>query len=435
MKRLTRTFTNDIEAALDRYGSRRSGTLLLTVTGGLVAALLWAHLAVLEEVTHGEGKVIPSSQLQVVQPLEGGIVSALHVKEGQKVEAGAPLVNIDDTGFASSLGEVKQKLMAMLARKARLEAEANEKDPSFSGIAVDKAVIDAELALFTARKAALADEVAVANQQLAQKRLERTEVETRLKETKATIGYALRELELARSLKSKGAFPELELLKLERQYRSDQRDVAMLEATLPRTEAAISEATAKLSNASATFRARAREGLTETNANIAVFDESMRAAEDRVRRTTLRAPVRGVINKLVINTIGAVVRPGESIVEIVPIEEKLLIEARVRPQDVAFIHPGQAASIKVTAYTYTVYGDLPGEVERIGADTIPDEKGNPFYRVILRTKRNHLGDDKSPLPIIPGMVVTADIQTGRKSVLDYLFQPIQVIRSQALTER
>ena len=435
MKRLTRTFTNDVEAALDRHGSRGSGTLLFTITAGLVASGLWAHFAVLEEVTHGEGKVISSSQLQVVQPLEGGIVSALHVKEGQKVEAGTPLVNIDDTGFASSLGEMRQKQMAVLARKARLEAEANDTTPSFKGIAVDQTVLDAELALFNARKAALKDEVAVAEQQLAQKRLERTEIQTRLKETKATIAFALREVEMARSLKSKGAYPELELLKLERQYRSDQRDIAMLEATLPRTDAAISEATAKLSNASATFRARAREGLADANASIAVTDEGMRAAEDRVRRTTLRAPVRGVINKLVVNTIGAVVKPGESIIEIVPIEEQLLIEARVRPQDVAFIHPNQPASIKVTAYTYTVYGDLPGIVERIGADTIPDEKGNPFYRVILRTKRNHLGDEKNPLPIIPGMVVTADIQTGRKSVMDYLFQPIQVIRSQALKER
>ena len=197
----------------------------------------------------------------------------------------------------------------------------------------------------------------------------------------------------------------------------------------------IAEATAKIQATILTFRARASEGLGEINASLAVTDESLKAAEDRVRRTTLRSPVNGIVNKLVVNTIGAVVRPGESIVEIVPVEDNLLVEARVRPQDVAFIHPGQAASVKVTAYNYTVYGDLPGVVVRIGADTIPDEKGNPYYRVILRTSSNHLGSDKDPLPIIPGMVVTADIKTGRKSVMDYMLQPIQVARHEALRER
>jgi adhesin transport system membrane fusion protein len=240
---------------------------------------------------------------------------------------------------------------------------------------------------------------------------------------------------MARSLKSKGAFPELELLKLERQFRSDQRDIATLEATLPRTDAAIAEAQATLTNATAAFRAKAREGLAETNAQISVIEESLKGAADKVRRTVLRAPVRGVVNKMSPTTIGAVVKPGESIVEIVPIEGQLLIEARVRPQDVAFIHPNQPASVKVTAYTYTVYGDLPGTVERIGADTLPDEKGNPYYRVILRTSRAFLGEAASPLPIIPGMVVTADIQTSKKSVLAYLFAPIQVVRAQAMRER
>lgn len=435
MKKLEQAFANDVTAALERHGSRGSGPLLFTVSAGLLAIGVWAHFAVLDEVTHGEGKVIPSSQTQVVQPLEGGIISAIHVKEGAKVEAGAPLVSIDDTGFASSLGELKQKQMALAARKARLDAEALGREPVFDTTLIDRGLIDSELASFTARAASLKQEIAVAEQQLSQKRLERTEIQTRLKETKATTAIAQRELDLARNLKSKGAYPEMELLKLEKQFRSDQRDIAMLEATLPRTEAAIAEANAKLANATAAFRARAREGLAETNANLAVIDETLRGAEDKVRRTTLRAPVRGVINKLAVATIGAVVRPGENIVELVAIEDQLLIEARVRPQDVAFIHPGQPASVKVTAYTYTVYGDLPGTVERIGADTLPDEKGNPYYRVILRTSRNHLGDEKSPLPIIPGMVVTADIQTGKKTVLDYLFQPIQVIRSQALKER
>ena len=309
------------------------------------------------------------------------------------------------------------------------------KDPSFAGLGLDPAIIAAEMLLYKARQASLAEELAVVEQQLAQRRLERVEITTRLDEAKATSALALRELELGRSLKRSGAYPEMELLRLERQYRSEMRDIAVLAASLPRSEAAIAEATAKIQATILTFRARASEGLGEINASLAVTDESLKAAEDRVRRTTLRSPVNGIVNKLVVNTIGAVVRPGESIVEIVPVEDNLLVEARVRPQDVAFIHPGQAASVKVTAYNYTVYGDLPGVVVRIGADTIPDEKGNPYYRVILRTSSNHLGSDKEPLPIMPGMVVTADIKTGRKSVMDYMLQPIQVARHEALRER
>jgi membrane fusion protein, adhesin transport system len=435
MRRLEQTFANDVAAALDRQGSRNMWPLLVTIALGLGATLLWAHLAVIDEVTHGEGRVIPSSQVQVVQPLEGGIISAIDIKEGQRVAAGAPLLRIDDVGFSSSLGELKQKRMALAARKVRLEAEASGDEPKFTGIVVEPLIVQAELLLHQSRKASLAEEIAVVEQQLAQRRLERIEIKTRLDGTKATLAYALRELELARDLKRRGAYPEMDLLRLERQYRTEQRDIAVLEASMPRTDAAISEATAKMQAAILSFKSRASEGLAETNATLAVTDESLRAAEDRVRRTILRSPVDGIVNKLTITTVGAVVRPGENIVEIVPVEDKLLVEARVRPQDVAFIHPGQAASVKVTAYVYTVYGDLPGVVDRIGADTIPDEKGVPYYRVILRTNRNYLGTDKDALPIFPGMVVTADIQTGRKSILDYMLRPIQVARSQALTER
>lgn len=435
MTSLERTFANDVDAALDRQGMTSTWPFLLAVTAGLAALALWSHFAILDEVTRGDGRVIPSSQLQIVQPLEGGLVAAISVKEGQRVEAGTPLVRIDDVGFSASLGELQQKRSALLARKLRLEAEMQRRQPDFSGASLDAVLVAAEQALFQARAAALDEEVAVARQQLTQRQLERTEINTRLSETKATSTFALRELELARDLKRRGAYSEMELLRLEKAYRAELRDIAVLQATLPRTEAAIAEAQAKIQAAVLGFVSRASEALAECNASLAVTEESLRAAQDRVRRTVLRAPVNGIVNKLSVSTIGAVVKPGESIVEIVPLEDTLLVEARVRPQDVAFIRPGQPASIKVTAYTYTVYGDLPGVVERIGADTVPDEKGNPYYRVILRTQRTHLGADRNALPIMPGMVVTADIQTGRKSVLAYLIAPIQVARHEALRER
>jgi adhesin transport system membrane fusion protein len=227
----------------------------------------------------------------------------------------------------------------------------------------------------------------------------------------------------------------MQVLKLARQERSERRDINVLLSALPRMKAAIQETQSKIEALQTTFHSGASEALAETLASLAVTEEALKATQDRVRRSILRAPTRGIVNKLNVTTIGAVVRPGESVVEIVPIEDSLLVEARVRPQDVAFIRPGQPASIKVTAYDYTVYGDLPGTVERIGADTIMDEEKKPYYRVILKTPRTHLGRAEEPLPIMPGMVVSADIQTGKKSVLDYLTRPIQSVRHEAFRER
>ena len=435
MRALDETFANDIGTAMDLQGSRSALPLLAAVTIGLIAAGVWAHFAMIEEVTRGQGRVIPSSHVQVVQPLEGGIVAAIEIREGQQVEQGAPLVRLDDTNFSASHGELKQKRMALLARRARLIAETTGSEPSFDIPGLDDKVAAPERALFEARKAALEQELTVTRQQLAQRKLELEEAETKLEEMGETIVFIQKELKLADDLQRKGAFPEMQVLKLARQERSERRDINVLLSALPRMKAAIQETQSKIEALQTTFHSGASEALAETLASLAVTDEALKATQDRVRRSILRAPTRGIVNKLNVTTIGAVVRPGESVVEIVPIEDSLLVEARVRPQDVAFIRPGQPASIKVTAYDYTVYGDLPGTVERIGADTIMDEEKKPYYRVILKTPRTHLGPAEEPLPIMPGMVVSADIQTGKKSVLDYLTRPIQSVRHEAFRER
>jgi adhesin transport system membrane fusion protein len=420
---------------MDLQGSRSALPLLAAVTLGIIAAGLWAHFAILDEVTRGLGRVIPSSHVQVVQPLEGGIVAAIEVHEGQHVEAGTSLVRLDDTTFSASHGELAQKRMALVARRARLIAETTKSEPKFDIEGLDPGVAATERALFAARKAALEQDLTVARQQLAQRTLELDEAETKLEEMKATIVFTKKELALANDLERKGAFPQMQVLKLARQERSEQQEINVLAAALPRLRAAIQETQSRIEALQKTFHSSASESLAETLASLAVTEEALRATQDRVRRLILRSPTRGIVNKLNVTTIGAVVRPGESVAEIVPIEDNLLVEARVRPQDVAFIRPGQAASIKVTAYDYTVYGDLPGTVERIGADTIMDEEKKPYYRVILKTPRTYLGTADEPLPIIPGMVVSADIQTGSKSVLEYLTRPIQSVRQEALRER
>jgi len=433
--RVDEDFANDVRAALDRRSSASVWGLLLAVLLLFGALLVWAYFAEIEEVTTGDGRVIPSSQIQVVESLEGGLVAEIFVREGDVVEAGEPLIRIDDTDFAADLGELEKQRDALQIRAKRLDAEALGNPLVLDGDERDQPVAARELALFDARETALKQELSVIEQQLSQRQLEKVELETRLASVQLSSGLLNEELDRARELSEAGAFPKMDLLRLEREAQGGKLEVELLNASIPRSEAAITEASARLESAVLGFRAKAHEDLTQTLNELTILDETIKSAQDKVRRTVLRAPVRGIINKFSVATIGAVVSPGESISEIVPLDDTLLIEAQIRPQDVAFLFPGQPARVRVTAYDFTVYGDLPGVVERIGADTISNEDGETFYRVIVRTDRNWLGSESNHLPIIPGMVVSASILTGNKTVLDYLLKPIIKARSEALRER
>lgn len=435
MPRVDETFANDVREALARRTNGGIWGLLFAVLLLLGAFVAWAYFAEIEEVTTGDGRVIPSSQLQVVESLEGGLVAEIFVKEGDVVDAGEPLVRIDDTDFAANLGELQKQRDALFIRARRLEAEAQGTRLDLTGGAIDRLAAAREVALFNARATALKQELSVIEQQLSQRRLEKVELETRLKSLKLSAELLNEELLSARNLSAAGAYPKMDLLRLEREAQGGTLEVELLNASIPRSEAAITEAAARLESAVLGFRARAHEDLTRTLNELTILDETIKSAQDKVQRTVLRAPVRGIINKFSVATIGAVVSPGESLSEIVPLDDSLLIEAQIRPQDVAFLFPGQPARVRVTAYDFTVYGDLPAVVERIGADTITNEDGTTFYRVILRTERNWLGSESNRLPIIPGMVVSASILTGNKTVLDYLLKPIIKARSEALRER
>jgi adhesin transport system membrane fusion protein len=320
-------FANDVRAAVTLRTPRTSRLLLVSAIALLAIGGVWAHYAVLDEVKRGQGRVIPSQQMQVVQSLEGGIIKAILVHEGDKVDQGQPVVQIDATKFLADLGELRAKRDA-LAQSLRL---------------------------------------------------------------------LQRELELTRRLYEQKVVPEIEMLRLQRQ-------------------------------------------ASDVGGQLAVTEETIKSAQDRVARTDLKAPVYGIVNKINVTTIGAVVQPGADIMDIVPLDDTLLVEARIRPQDIAFIHPGQEATVKITAYDYNVYGSLKAKVERISADTIEEkpekgEKAETFYRVIVRTEKNHLGGDDDPLPIIPGMVATVEVLTGHKTVLDYLIKPARLLREEALRER
>ncbi|NND49814.1 MAG: HlyD family type I secretion periplasmic adaptor subunit, partial [Rhizobiales bacterium] len=414
-------FANDIKAALVERPPRLAWALILAVLLTLAAAAAWASWAVVEETTTGAGRVIPTRQLQVVQSLEAGLVREILHQEGDLVEAGEILMHIDDTGVSSRLGELKQRQYAFLAQIARLEAEAREAEAVKTDAELERearGAVDAERAVFKARREQLSREITVLGQQALQREQEVKELRVREQKLVSALAPLERELELTRELRERGVIPEIEMLRLERQVAENRGELEVVRAAMPRAATAVEEARGMSASRRANYRAGAREQLAKTRSELAVIEETLRAARDQVVRTTLRAPVRGIVNKMNLNTIGAVVQPGQSIIEIVPIDDALLIEARVRPQDVAFIRPEQAASVKLSAYDYRIYGALAGEVERISADTIADSEGDTFYRVIVRTNQNHILEGGQRLPIIPGMVATVDIQTGEKTVLD-----------------
>lgn len=437
-------FANDVRAAVELRTPKTARMILFSSLALVAVGLFWAHFAILDEVKRGNGKVVPSQQIQVVQSLEGGLVSEILVREGAIVQAGEPLIRIDDTNFAAQFGEIRERRASMAARVARLETQAAGGDQLVFSDELREAApraIEAEKSVFEAQKRKLTQDIEVLKQQLAQKQQETAEARAQEAKIASTLQLLSREVELTRNLYKQKVVPEIEMLRLERQVADMRGQAEVLKASLSKGEASIAEVEARMNTAHSTFRAQAQDDLAKASADLAVLEENIKGAQDKVRRTELKSPVRGIINKLNVATVGAVVPPGGNVMEIVPLDDSLLVEGRIRPQDIAFIRPDQDAVVKVSAYESSIYGSLKGKVERISADTIIDEKGDrnergeTYYRVMVRTEKNHLGTTEKPLPIIPGMVTTVEVLTGRKSVLDYLLKPARMLRDEALRER
>ncbi len=402
-----------------------------------VFCLLWANFAVVDEVTRGDGKAIPSSRLQKIQNLEGGIVAELFVREGQIVDIGDPLLRLDDTRFASNVGETEADRLALLLRVERLSAEVQGRELLVSDEVREKAPgqADNEIELFNSRKQQLLDEVAGLEEQLIQRQQELREFASKQQQFRNSLELLRQEIRMSEPLVAEGAISPVEVLRLKRAEVESRGQMDATTLAMPRAEAAIKEVQRKIDETRGRFRSDALTQLNEARTELSKIQSTGKALEDRVNRTLVISPVRGIVKQLLVNTIGGVIQPGSDLVEIVPLGENLLVEARIRPQDIAFLHPGQEAMVKFTAYDYTIYGGLKAELEQIGADTVTDDDGNSFYVIKLRTNKSHLGSEANPLLIIPGMVASVDIITGKKSVLNYLLKPIIRARAEALRER
>lgn len=430
-------FMSEVSAATLESAHRAGHSLLILSVAFFLVAGWWAYITSLDEVTRGEGKVIPSSKIQVIQNLEGGILSDVLVTEGQIVEKDQVLLKIDDTRFSSSVRETELKYYELLARSARLKAESDGVD-----FIVPEEVISAnptlaanERALYLSRQRELKSALQVLEQQLVQRRQEL--IERRAKQSQLVEGYELsnKELKMSEPLVDVGVISEVEVLRLKRTVNQLYGEMEANRLAIPRTQSALNEAQQKIIEQTIQFKTDAASQFSEVNAELSRTRETIFSAKDRVTRTQVRSPLKGTIKQLKINTVGGVIQPGMDLLEIVPIEDNLLIEAKIRPSDIAFLRPGQEAMVKLTAYDFSIYGGLPAKLERISADTIKDEKDESFYLIYLRTDKNYIFHKNVKLNIIPGMTTTVDILTGKKTVFDYLLKPILKAKNEALRER
>jgi adhesin transport system membrane fusion protein len=427
----------DIRTSILAQSPRGGRAILWVVMILFVLFGVWAYFSEIEQVTRSDGKVIPSTQIQVVQNLEGGILSEIMVDVGELVKKDQLLLRIDETRFSSSFKQNRVKYLSFKAKAARLIAEANG-----TNFEVPQEVIDEkpeigvrEKELFESRKREFTSTMQILKEQIRQRDHEHKELTTKLEELTRTYALITKELELTRPLIAQGAVSEVEVLHLERQASAMQGEIATIKQSIPKARSRLQEAELQMREEQLAFFNKAKSELNEVLAELEDVSASAIALEDRLRRTNVRSPVTGTINRLLVNTVGGVIQPGMDLVEIVPLEDTLVIEAKIKPADIAFLRPNQEAKVKFTAYDFTIYGGLEAKLEHISADSITDEKGNSFYLVRLRTNKNYLGPEDNPLPIIPGMVASADILTGKKTILSYLLKPVLRAKYMALREQ
>jgi len=427
-------FEREADALISRQRTHRAQAIVRTALLVIVVLLAWAALARVDEVTRGDARVISSRQLQVVQSLDGGVVVEILVREGQVVEAGQLLLRIDETRATSGVRESAAQGVALRARTARLRALAEDKpfQPPAAATDAERRTIEEERRLYDARLSELSTQLSINRQQLSQRQQELNEMQARRTAAQRGLELAQQELTQTRPLLATGAVSQVDILRLERDVTKNRGDAEQATAQIARVQAAIGESQRKAQETELVFRSEARRDLAEAMGKLNALNEGAVALADRVSKAQVKSPVRGRVQRLLANTVGGVVQPGKDIVEIVPLDDTLVLEARVAPKDIAFIVPGQAATVKFTAYDFSIYGGLDANVENISPDTVVDERGNAFYLVRVRTKQAGFNDK---LPIIPGMTAEVDVLTGKKSVLSYLLKPVLKVQAYALRER
>lgn len=416
-----------------------SSVLLYTVLAFFVIALIWANFASLDEVSRGQGRVIPSGQIKVIDHLEGGIVKDILVKEGDVVDQGQVLLRIDSTAAKSKYDEGLSLYYRTLAEITRLKAQLDKKDYIVPEEVQkgDPDVAASSIETYNATNSQVQNQKLIAEQEVLQKKQELSEVEAKVDELTKAVELTQQEVDLTAPLVKSGVSPKVEWLRLQKDLVNAKGQLETAKVNIPKAKAALLQAQQKYDQVEYNAREEFFKQLADAERRWAEVKDMTTTGLDRLQRTDLKSPVRGIIKVLKVTTIGGAVQAGQDLLEIVPLEDTLLIEAEVSPQDVAFLHPGMPAVIKISAYDFSIYGGLNATLIDISADSIvkPEDKNKEYFRVKLRTEKNHLGSDNNPLPISPGMTAQVDILTGKKTVMQYVLKPILKAKQNALTER
>lgn len=424
----------DAEWARIQQQPIKGRVILYLIIATLVSLTTWAAFAPLDQIAKGDGKVIPSQQLQVVQSLDGGIIESIEIREGQVVESGQLLIKVDPTRFVSSLRESRAQYLALSAEVSRLLAMLSGEAPSFITELATEApdILQQQTQLYLSSLEEMNKQQAVYLNQLEQRQQDLQEAQAAFQQYQQTLQLAQRELDVTKPLLRSGAVSDVDIIRLEREVANLSGELKRTEATISRSRAAIEEARNKLRESELAMLNRWQTQLSESRTKLNTIGEASTGLADKVKQTEIRSPVRGTVQRLHINTVGGVITPGKDVLEIIPLDDQLIIEARIAPKDIAFIRPGQQAMIKFSAYDFAIYGGLTADVQHISADTITDEKDNTYYLVRLKTHKSAITEE---LLIIPGMTTQVDIITGKRTVLNYLLKPILRATSQAMTER
>ncbi len=421
----------------------RDHILLVSIGVVMLIFLLWANIATLDEVSRGTGRVIPSKEVQAIQSLEGGIIDEFLVKEGDEVKEGQVLLRIRNIQAKSDFDATMQKYLGLLAATERLQAEADGKpQPEFTDDVKKGAPesVTEEQNAFDANKKQQDSQASVLKDQLSQKQGEVEELQRRIADASSVLKLAQDERNMVAPMVEKGAAAKKELLQIDQKIASQRSELDSAAQAMPRTKAAVEEVKSRLQSQSNDFKASAQKELAEKTIELNTVKQTLAAYRDKSERTEVKSPVHGTVKDLKVFSVGGVAKPGETIMEVVPLEDELIVEANIQPRDIAFIHPGQKAIVRLTAFDFSIYGSLEGDVIEISPDSITNEKGEAFYHVRVKTKQTKLTDSGKSCAgrdcdVTPGMQATVDIVTGHKTVMTYLAKPFIKAAQEAMRER
>lgn len=430
-------FMNELEAAANLRPTFTSNMLLIAVTALVVFFVAWASFSKIEEITRGEGQVVPTREIQVVQSLEGGILGELLVSEGERVKKDQVLMRVSDVMFASEEQGTEAKFEALRVKKARLEAESKGQ-PFVMPADLDKkweAIGKNELALYESRQRELENAKSILEEKIKAAESGLSETQAQMARLRDNSALLQQELTITSNMVKQQAVPKLEEIRLRRELSDSQGQLKAEQEKQSGLQAELDAAKKQLTDQDDKFRSQALGELSAVETEMAQLSESLKSIGDRVYRTELRAPVDGIVNNIALKTIGGVIEPAHKLIEIVPVDDELKIMAKVKPSDIAFLKIGQPVKVKISAYDPQRYGALDGKLMRIGANSVTDKDGNIFFEIEVRTDKNYMGTADAPLPITPGMVASTEVITGKRTIMEYLMKPVLRARDRALRER